>query len=85
MLILCTEEGASVVSRYEHHGSHAGLHAHSDCHRSGQEIGPTSMDKLPRVPAAGARHRRAHAWTEDGFWEAARKFFRFRERKGSLL
>jgi hypothetical protein len=85
MLILRTDEGASVVGRYEHHGSHAGLHAHADCQRGGLEIGPASIDNLRRRPASDAFHRRVHAWTEDGFWEAARRFFRLRERTGPLL
>ena len=40
---------------------------------------------LPRRPSAGAGQRRILAWTEDSFWEAARRFFRIRERKGPLL
>jgi hypothetical protein len=85
MLILCEEAGASVIARYEFHGSHPGLHVHADCARSGLETGPTSIDNLPRRPVARAVHRRTGAWTENSFWEAARRFFRVRERKGSLL
>jgi hypothetical protein len=85
MLIICEEAGASVVARYESHGSHPGLHVHADCARSGLETGPASIDNLPRRPAARGGHRRIGAWTENSFWEAARRFFRVRERGGPLL
>ena len=87
-LILVGDGGASVVGRFEHHGSHPGLHAHAHCERSGIETGARSLDGLVRVPPAigrGSYHRRTHAWTESGFWEAAKGFFRVHERKGSLL
>lgn len=85
MLLVCSDAGASVIARYEAHGSHPGVHAHADCERSGLELGSTSIDNLPRRPPPGAFHRRTFAWTEDGFWEAARRLFRVRERKGPLL
>lgn len=86
MLILCTENGGgSLVGRYEYHGNHPGLHAHTHCRRGGIEIGPSSVDNLLRVPSSGTRHRRHFALTENGFWEVARRFFRVRERKGPLL
>lgn len=78
-------EGWSIVARYEHHGSHPGLHIHSDCDRSGIETGPSSLDKLGRIPAATERHRRIPVWTEAGFWEAAKRFFRIQEQKGPLI
>ena len=84
-LILCTEAGASVIGRYEYHGSHPGLHVHADCERGGLELGSMSIDNLPRRPPAHSFHRRSSAWTENTFWEAARKFFRVEERKGPLL
>lgn len=86
-LMLITDDGASVVGRFEHHGSHPGLHAHAHCERSGIENGPRGLDDLVRLPAAGSKsyHRRTHAWTERGFWEAAKRFFRFEEKKGPLL
>jgi hypothetical protein len=31
MLIVETDTGPSVVARFEHHGSHPGLHAHGRC------------------------------------------------------
>jgi hypothetical protein len=37
-LILWTEAGASVVGRFEYHGSHPGLHVHADCERGGLGI-----------------------------------------------
>lgn len=88
ILMKLTEDGnASVVGRFEHHGSHPGLHAHAHCQRSGIELGPPSLDELIRVPQVGlgAYHRRNNAWTEGSFWEAAKRFFRIQERKGSLL
>jgi len=85
MLILCSQDGASTIGRYEYHGSHPGLHAHADCERSGLELGSVSIENLPRRPSARAYHRHTYAWTENTFWEAARRFFRVRERKGPLL
>lgn len=86
-LILTCEEGASVVGRFEHHGSHPGLHAHAHCERSGIETGSRGLDDLIRVPAAGSQsyHRRTNAWTENSFWEAAKIFFRIKEKKGTLI
>ncbi len=40
MLIIQTSEGYSVIARFEDHGSHLGLHCHSDCDTSGLEVGP---------------------------------------------
>lgn len=86
-LIVTLDEGASVVGRFEHHGSHPGLHVHAHCQRSGIETGPSGLDDLVRVPAAGSRsyHRRTNAWTENSFWENAKAFFRVVESKGPLL
>jgi hypothetical protein len=84
-LILYAEAGASVVGRYEYHGSHPGLHVHADCERGGLELGSNSIDNLPRRPPALSFRRRTSAWTENSFWEAARRFFRVEERKGPLL
>lgn len=75
---------ASLVARFEHHGSHPGLHAHSDCERSGFEEGPSSIDKLTRYPDPG-NERRHIVWDERRFWEAAKRFFRISDPKGSLL
>src|SRR2546427_11495412 len=33
MLIVETDTGPSVVARFEHHGSHPGLHGHAHCER----------------------------------------------------
>lgn len=38
-LMVETPAGASLVARFESHGSHPGLHAHSHCERSGIEVG----------------------------------------------
>lgn len=86
-LIRTVDEGACVVGRFEHHGSHPGLHAHAHCERGGIETGPRGLDDLVRVPAAGSNsyHRRRNAWSENGFWEAAKRFFRIKEKRGTLL
>ena len=86
-LIMTLDEGASVVGRFEHHGSHPGLHAHAHCERSGIEAGPRGLDDLVRIPAAGNSiyHRRKNAWSENSFWEAAKRFFRVQEKTGPLL
>lgn len=84
-LAVGSEMGYSVVGRFEHHGSHPGLHCHSHCGRSGVEIGASSMNDLYRFPPALNRHRRKNSWTEAGFWEASKHFFRISEPKGTLL
>lgn len=87
-LIAATTDGSySVVGRFEHHGSHPGLHVHAHCERSGVEVGTRSLDDLARIPAAGSNsyHRRTNAWTEGSFWEAAKRFFRVSEKRGPLL
>jgi hypothetical protein len=84
-LIKVTPTGGSIVARLEYHGSHPGLHAHSDCNRSGLEEGPQGLDGLARFPRSDSAHRRTNAWTENGFWEEAKQFFRIEEKKGSLI
>lgn len=76
ILILDGSGGASVVARLEDHGSHPGLHAHTDCERSGLHTGPETLDGLLRIPPAGDHHRRKRAWTAEDFWESSRRFFR---------
>ncbi len=85
ILILRTEDGGSVIGRFEFHGSHPGLHIHAHCDRGGLESGPTGMDNLARIPDTEQEHRRTNAWTENGFWEASKRFFRIEEEKGPLL
>ena len=85
ILIRNLSNGASVVSRYEYHGSHPGTHAHFNCSRSGIEVGATSLDHLSRSPRAGQVHRRLNGWTEQTFWEAAKQFFRVTENDGPLF
>jgi hypothetical protein len=75
-LIVDTTIGVSVVARFEHHGSHPGLHGHAHCDRGGVETSASGLDGLVRTPPSGAVHRRTNAWTEQTFWEAARRFFR---------
>jgi hypothetical protein len=85
VLILETSDGPSVVARFEYHASHPGLHVHADCSRGGIETGAIGLDNLARLPPAGNMHRRKHAWTEGTFWEAAKRFFRVEEQKGTLI
>lgn len=87
LMVLGDDGPASAVARLEYHGSHPGLHAHADCRRGGVESGTASLDDLERFPKAGAgsHHRRQRGWSENGFWEAAKRFFRMQEMKGPLL
>ncbi len=85
VLMLETDAGTSVVARFEHHGSHPGLHAHSHCERGGTEVGAGGLDDLVRAPKEGKTHRRNNAWTETTFWQAARKFFRIEDDNGPLF
>jgi hypothetical protein len=82
ILILETTLGPSVVARFEHHGSHPGLHGHAHCERGGVETGASGLDHLARVPKVDRPHRRENAWTEQAFWEAARRFFRVADDHG---
>lgn len=83
MLLLERDGGHSLIARFEDHGSHPGLHCHSDCDVSGLEVGPKTIDAR-RIPSANSFHRRSTAWTENRFWDAAKAFFRIRNRPGSL-
>jgi hypothetical protein len=85
MLIVETAAGPSVVGRFEYHGSHPGAHGHAHCERSGIEVGASSIDNLVRAPKAGEYHRRTNAWTEETFWNAARRFFRIKDDIGPLF
>lgn len=90
MLILLADDQklGSAIARYEHHGSHPGLHGHSHCERGGVEFGPSSVDGLLRIPSTRRRasyHRRTMSWTPALFWESAKRFFRFNEPKGPFL
>jgi hypothetical protein len=83
-LFVETDQGHSVVARYEQHGGHPGLHGHGHCDRGGLEVGATSMDNLVRFPKPREHHRRLNAWTDNTFWESARRFFRITEDNGPL-
>lgn len=85
VLILETGEGPSVVSRFEYHGSHPGVHIHADCERGGIELGSIGLDNLVRVPGNNKPHRRVNGWTENTFWEAAKRFFHIEENNGPLF
>ena len=85
ILIVKTDDGHSVVARYEDHASHPGLHVHSHCSRSGVENGPSGMSDLARIPPIKARHRRTHAHTLSTFWENSRRFFRIKDNIGPLF
>lgn len=85
VLMVANAEGYSVVARYEHHGSHPGLHAHAHCERGGIEVGSTGLGDLVRSPSIGTVHRRMNAWTEGTFWDAATRFFRVETPRGTLI
>ena len=85
VLSVKTDQGGSVVARFEFHADHPGLHAHAECNRGGIEVGPTGLDSLIRFPNTGSFHRRATVLTDGGFLEACKRFFRIEERKGPLL
>lgn len=76
---------AFVVCRFEYHGSHPGLHVHSDCQTSGLEKGAAGMNVRGRLPENGKQHRRKLPWTEATFWEAAKRFFRVKVDNGPLF
>lgn len=76
---------AFVICRFEYHGSHPGLHIHSDCARSGLEKGAAGMNIGGRVPDTGRYHRRSVPWTESTFWEATKMFFRVKVENGPLF
>jgi hypothetical protein len=84
-LIIKTATGHAVVSRFEYHSSHPGVHAHGDCRRSGLEEGATGMDGLIRIPSAASRHRRVAAVTRSTFWTSARSFFHVQDDFGPLF
>lgn len=84
-LILKTPEGGSLVSRYEYHGSHPGVHIHADCTRGGIENGPTSINGLLRIPDVGKERRDDITLRKDLFWDKARNHFRIDYPKGDLI
>ena len=69
----------SVVSRYEFHSSHPGLHIHANCNNGGELVGPSGMSEVDRIPNNSNRLRRQNAWTKETFWNASKKFFRIEE------
>jgi len=84
-LILKVGGSASIVSRFEYHGSHPGIHVHSHCDLAGREVGPQLINNLVRVPEASSRHRRQQTFRASSFWETARQHFRIEFPKGDLL
>jgi hypothetical protein len=85
LLMVETSTGASVVARLESHGSHPGVHGHAHCDRGGIEVGALSIDNLVRTPTAARFHRRTNAWTEETFWNAAKRFFHVEDDIGPLF
>ena len=84
-LMIRLEEGWSIVGRFEYHSSHPGLHVHANCVSSGVLAGEKSISECDRFPTGGRYHRRIQAWTPDGFWNRALKFYRIECPKGALL
>lgn len=84
-LILLNEGTGSVISRYEYHGSHPGLHIHAHCERGGIEAGSTGMDNLIRLPDVGSERQVNIAFRANTFWERAKRHYRISDKKGPLL
>jgi hypothetical protein len=86
-LILKKDEGGSVVSRFEFHSSHPGLHIHASCDNGGELVGPVGMSEVDRLPNGEGRTRRTNAWTKATFWQASKKFFRVQDKheQGELI
>jgi len=75
-LILKKGEGGSVVSRYEFHSSHPGLHVHASCDTGGELIGPIGMSEVDRIPNGESRICKNNVWTKQTFWKSSKRFFR---------
>lgn len=84
-LIRKTAAGGSLISRYEYHGSHPGLHVHADCTRGGIDVGPSGLDKLLRIPSSNFRMSRPAPTRLDLFWKNACSHYRMDYKKGDLL
>jgi hypothetical protein len=84
MLIEVSDQASRVIGRFEYHSTHPGLHGHANCNSS-LAFGSVGLDDLTRYPSNSSFHRRKSAWTENGFWEASKRFFRVEESKGSLI
>jgi len=84
---LIRKDGAagSLVSRYEYHGNHPGIHVHADCDRGGIEVGPTSIKTALRIPHAQSRLTRGAPTRLDLFWKNALTHYRMDYKKGDLL
>lgn len=83
-LLVSTPKGWSCVARFESHPCEP-RHAHADCDRSGQEVGPTSMDTLTRFPASDLMDRPMPSWDRESFWAAAQRFYRVTRDMGPLF
>lgn len=82
-LVLRTDSGYSLVTRFEYHGSHPGFHIHAHCDRGGIEDGTGSINDLVRIPKATSGT--VITLRRDSFWEQARVKFRISFPKGSLF
>ena len=85
MLVLKSDLGGSLISRYEYHGSHPGIHVHADCSRGGIEVGPTGINDLLRIPQVGKERQNNITLRKNLFWDKARLHFRIDYPKGELL
>ena len=83
-LVVKTDGGYSLVTRFEYHGSHPGFHVHAHCDRGGIEEGTGSINDLVRIPNATSKGAIV-ALRRDKFWEQARRRFRISFPKGSLF
>lgn len=82
-LVVKLDQGASLVARFEYHGSHPGRHIHAHCERGGIDAGPASIDGLARVPKTSSGP--PMQLTPDRFWNMSRERFRIDFPKGSLI
>ncbi len=71
-----TDDGWSVVCRYEFHRTHPGLHIHSHCDHSGILVGPESLNEVARIPQNDSERRRNFVWAKNTFWNSSLNFFR---------
>ena len=83
-LVLKTDGGCSLVTRFEYHGSHPGFHVHAHCERGGIEEGTGSINDLVRIPKATSKGA-VITLRRDKFWEHARVRFRISFPTGSLF
>lgn len=84
LIITKTDGASSAVARLECHGSHPGLHVHSNCISKSLPDGGKSLDMEVRLPVAKDHHRRRLEWTRETFWATAKRAFKVVESQPEL-